>query len=136
MKAADAIKVWKGLVAALETQDFEKIATFFTDDCEYEDIPIGKACHGVKEIIEMVKMVRRSFPDRSWKITSIFSDGNKIATEAVWSGTFKHSDDPKRPATGKRVSLRTVSITELRGGKIHRNRDYYNMLSMTQQLAP
>ncbi len=136
MKADDAIKVMKGMMAALESQDFEKAATFFTDDCEYEDIPLGKVCHGVKEYIEVAKMVRRSFPDRSWKSTSAFSDGNKVATESIWSGTFKHSDDPNRPATGKHVSLRIVSITEIRNGKIHRNRDYYDGLSMTQQLAP
>jgi steroid delta-isomerase-like uncharacterized protein len=135
MKGVDAIIVWKGFVAALETQDFEKTASFFTDDCVYEDIPMGAVCHGVKEFIDIARMVRRTFPDRSWKITSIFSDGNKIATEAVWSGTNTHSDDPARPPTGKHVSVRTVSITDLRDGKIWKNSDYYDGLSVQKQLG-
>jgi steroid delta-isomerase-like uncharacterized protein len=133
--AADAVKIMKGMMAALESQDFEKAATFFADDCKNEDVTVGKVCHGVKEYIDMAKLVRREFPDRSWKLKSAFSDGNKIASETVWSGTFTHSDDPKRPATGKHTNIRCVSITEIRNGKIYRNRDYYDGLSFAKQLG-
>jgi steroid delta-isomerase-like uncharacterized protein len=134
--ATDVIKIMKGMMAALDSQDFEKAASFFTDDLVYEDIPAGKVCHSVKEFIDMAKMVRRAFPDRKWELTSAFSDGRRIASESIWSGTFTHSDDPKRPATGKYASIRCVSITEIRNGKIYRNRDYYDGLSLSQQLAP
>jgi steroid delta-isomerase-like uncharacterized protein len=135
MKATDAIKVMKGMMDALNAQDFEKAATFFTDDLVYEDIPSGHSWHNAKEFIEFAKLARRSFPDRKWEMTSAFSDGNKIATESVWSGTFTHSDDPKMPATGKHVSGQCVSITELRNRKIYRNRDYYDNLAFSQQLG-
>ena len=133
MKPADAINVMKGMMAALEMQDFEKAATFFTDDLVYEDVPSGVVCHSIKEYIDFARVVRRSFPDRSWKMTSAFSDGHNVASETIWSGTFTHSEDPKMPATGKYVSLRCVSITEIRNGKISRNRDYYDGLSSAKQ---
>ena len=41
MKANDAIKIMKDMMAAIEAQDFEKAATFFTDDLVYEDVPSG-----------------------------------------------------------------------------------------------
>ena len=133
--ATDAVKIMRDMMVALESQDFEKAATFFTDDLEYEDVPSNQSWHNVKDYIDFAKGVRRMCPDRKWEMTSAFSDGQKIATESVWSGTFTHSDDPKMPATGKYVSFRCVSITELRNGKICRNRDYYDNLSFSQQLG-
>ena len=135
MKPDEAIAVMKGMMAALEAQDFEKAATYFTEDLVYEDVPSGNLWRGVKEYIEVAKAVRRSFPDRSWKMKLAFSDGKNIATESVWSGTFTHSDDPEKPATGKYVSLKCISITELRDGKICRNRDFYDSLPFLQELG-
>jgi len=133
--ATDGVKIMKGMMDALNSQDFEKATTFFADDLEYEDVPSGMVFHGVKEFISFGKQVRANFPDRKWEMTSAFSDGNKVATESIWSGTFTHSDDPNKPATGKHVTLRCVSITEIRNGKICRNSDYYDGLSMLQQLG-
>jgi len=135
MKGSDAVKVMKGMMEALETQDFEKAASFFTTDLVYEDLPSGHVWRGVKEYLEVAKAIRHSFPDRTWEMKSSFSDGKYIATESVWSGTFTHSDDPEKPATGKYVSGQCVSITELRDGKICRNRDYYDNFTFMQQLG-
>jgi steroid delta-isomerase-like uncharacterized protein len=133
--ATDAIKIMKGMMEASNSQNYEKVASFFTDDCVYEDVPSGKVAHGIKEFINFGKMVHIDFPDHKWELTSAFSDGYRIASESVWSGTFSHSNDPKRPATGKYASIRVVSITEVRNGKIYRNRDYYDGLSFSQQLG-
>ena len=133
--AIDAVKIMKDMMEAGNSQNYEKVASFFTNDCVYEDVPSGKVCHGIKEFINFGKMVHIDFPDHKWELTSAFSDGHRIASESVWSGTFTHSDDPKRPATGKHVTLRCVSITEIRNGKICRNSDYYDGLSMLQQLG-
>jgi steroid delta-isomerase-like uncharacterized protein len=133
--ASDGVKIMKGMMVALDAQDFEKAAKFFADDCVYEDVPMGMITHSAKEFIGFARIVRGNFPDRKWEMTSAFSDGNKVATESVWSGTFTNSDDPKRPATGKHASVRVVSITEIRNGKICKNTDYYDGLSLSQQLG-
>ena len=135
MKADDAIKIMKGMMDALNSQDYEKVASFFADDCVYEDVPSGGVTHSAKEFISFAKMVRVDFPDRKWEMTSAFSDGRKIASESIWSGTFTHSSDPKRTATGKFASIRCVSITEIRNGKICKNTDYYDGLSFSKQLG-
>ena len=124
--ATDAVKIMKGMMDALNSQDYEKAASFFTDDLVYEDVPAGKVCHGVKEVIDMARLVRKHFPDRKWELTSAFSDGRRIASESVSSATFTHSDDPKMPATGEHGTLRSAEIIELRNGKIYRITDYYH----------
>ena len=123
--ATDAAKIMKDMVAAVNSWDFEKTASFVTDDLVYEDVPTGMVFHGIKELADFAKIVHFEFPDRTWELESAFSDGHKIASETVWSGTFTHSSNPERPATGKHASIRCVSITELRNGKICRNSDYY-----------
>jgi steroid delta-isomerase-like uncharacterized protein len=133
--ATDGVKIMKGMMDALNAQDYEKAASFFTDDLVYEDVPSGTVTHSTKEFINFARMVRADFPDRKWVMASAFSDGNKLATESVWSGTFTHSSNPELPATGKFVSIRVVSITELRKGKICKNTDYYDGLSFSKQLG-
>ena len=135
MKPNEAIEVMKGMMDAINSKDFEKATTFFTEDLVYEDVPSGHLWRSAKEYIEIAKAVRRSFPDRKWEMKSAFSDGKYIATESVWSGTFNHSDAPEKPATGKYVSVQCISITELRDGKIYRNRDFYDNLTFMQQLG-
>ena len=131
----DAVKIIEDMIAALNSWDLKKAASYFTDDCLYEDVPLGKVYHGKKEFIDFAMMVRDEFPDRKLELKSAFSDGNRIASETVWSGTFTHSRNPERPATGKQVSIRYVTITELRDGKICRSSDYYDMLSVSKQLG-
>ena len=136
MMVEDAVKIMKDMMAAMNAWDLEKAASFFTDDLVYEDVGSGMVFHGVKEYMDFAEKVRAEFPDRKWEMKSAFSDGHNIATEAVWSGTFTQSViNPDIPATGRHVSIRCVSITELRDGKIYRNRDYYNGLSLQQQLG-
>jgi len=131
----DAVKIIKEFVVAVSSWDFKKASSFFTDDIVYEDVPSGKVCHGIKEYIDFASMVRNEFPDRTWVLKSAFSDGHKVAFETIWNGTFTRSHNPDRPATGKRVTIKCVSIAEIRNGKIYRNSDYYDMLSVTQQLG-
>jgi len=132
----DAVKIMKDMMAAMNSWDLEKAASFFTDDLVYEDVGSGMVFHGVREYLDFAEKVRAEFPDRKWEMKSAFSDGHNIATEAVWSGTFTQSViNPERPATGKYVSVRCVSITELRNGKICRNRDYADYLSFQRQLG-
>ncbi|OGO07390.1 MAG: hypothetical protein A2Y92_05465 [Chloroflexi bacterium RBG_13_57_8] len=133
--AVKAVEIFKNFVQAWNSEDYEKFASFFKDDLVYEDVPSGRVCNNIKELITFSKSLHVDFPDHKWEIISTFSDGNKIASETIWSGTFTHSTDPKVAVTGKHASARGVSITEILNGKIYRNRDYYDGLSLQQQLG-
>jgi predicted ester cyclase len=51
------------------------------------------------------------------------------------SGTMAHSSIPGVPATGKRFSVRAASVMELRNGKIRRETDYYNPMTIMHQVG-
>jgi len=135
MKADDPIKIVKGLNDASNQEDYEKEASFLADDCVYEPVPGDGVFHGKKGFIDFAKRYHKSFPDHKWELKSVFSDGHRIAAEHVSTGTWTYSNDPKMPATGKHISYRGVSIIELCNGKIYRMTDYYDALSLWQQLG-
>jgi steroid delta-isomerase-like uncharacterized protein len=126
---ADTEKIVKDFIEAFNLGDADKAASFFADDCVYEDMAVGEVFHGKKEIIGFFNSIYADFPDYKWELKSIFGTGDRAAYESVFSGTYTHSSDPEIPANGKHVAFRTATIVELRNGKISRVADYYNLPS-------
>jgi len=87
-----------------------------------------------KEIKDFIKATFVWSPDLKFELKSFFSAGGRTASEWVMAGT--HAGElPGIPATGKRFSVRGASIEELRGDKISRHADYYNLVSFLQQVG-
>ena len=124
--ATDAEKTVKDFVEATNSNDMDKAAHLFTDDFVYEDVAQGVTCRSKKELIDFFNSVHSDLPDHNWEVKSIFSAGDRVAFESVWSGTHTHSSNPERLATGKYMELKAATIVELRSGKISRVADYYN----------
>ena len=133
--ANDVEKMMMDYLAATNAHDLEKILTFFTDDCVYDCMPMGKVSHGKKELKDFFSSTFANMPDFKIEAKSGFNTGDWGAVEWVMSGTFAHSNIPGVPATGKSFSVRGASITEFRGGKISRNTNYWNLASMLQQVG-
>jgi steroid delta-isomerase-like uncharacterized protein len=123
------------VIAAWNAHDPDKILSFFSDDVLYEDLAIGKTMHGKQELAEFIKLTLNDIPDFHIEATSLIVSGDWVASEAIMSGTMAHSSIPGIPATGKSFSLRAASIMELSNGKIRRETDYYNAITMMQQIG-
>ena len=130
----DVKKMWEDYHAAWLSYDVERIATFFTDDCVYEDVAMGVVNRGKQELKAFVTCTFAAFPDIKFEDKSFFSSGDCIAIEWVMTGT-QTGDLPGIPATNKSFSVRGASVTELRAGKISRNSDYWNLVSFLQQIG-
>jgi steroid delta-isomerase-like uncharacterized protein len=124
----------KESLVAMNSHDIEKFLTFYTDDCVYEDMAIGKVNHGKEEIRAFFTTMLVQSPDVKIEEKSIFTTGNWAAGEFVLTGT-NTGDTPEIPATGKSFSIRAASIFQLRDGRICRQSDYWNMASFLQQLG-
>jgi steroid delta-isomerase-like uncharacterized protein len=133
--ATENEKIVSALIEASNSENYERMESLLADDFVYEEVATGKICHRAKEFIDFAKLVHSEFPDHKWEAKSIISSGDMAAVEAVWNGTFTNSDDPKRPATNKHATLRSVEIMELRDGKICRFTEYFDLSSMLKQLG-
>jgi len=124
----------KDLVAAWNSHDVEKILSFFTDDCVYEDIVVGKVNHGKEELRAFIKDLLTGAPDVKLELESIVASGDHVSMEWVMSGT-QTGVLLGFPASGKSFSGRGVSVSELMDGKIKKNTDYYDGASFFRQLG-
>ena len=131
----DLEKMAQSYLAAWNAHDVEKILSYFTDDCIYEDFGNGKTAHGKAELKDYCNMLFLDYPDFKLEKKSWFSAGDNTAYEYTASGTHKHSSNPAIPVTGKRFSIPGVSIIEFRNGKIYSKRTYFNQAASLQQLG-
>ena len=135
--ATDIKRMMDEYIKAWNSHDTNKIISFFTDDCIYEDVALGIVHHGIKETTAFVNTMAVDFPDFKLELKSVFGAGDWAGCEWVMSGTHSHalSGMPGIPPTGKTFSVRGASIAQMRKGKISRNSDYYNMATLLQQLG-
>lgn len=102
------------VAAAWSSHNVEKIASFFTEDCLFEDVCCGNSYRGQEAFKAQAKAVIAAVPDLQLKIESVFSEGDWMGGEWIETGT----------QDGKRFSVRGASILVLEKGKIKRESMY------------
>lgn len=115
---------------AWNAHDPDKVASLYTDDVIYEDVPFGEVARGHAELRKMAADFFANVPDLKLEVVTSSSMGNHGSVEWVFSGT-----DVGLYKTRKKFSVRGASVYELRGGKFSGNRDYYDSASMMRQLG-
>jgi steroid delta-isomerase-like uncharacterized protein len=117
-------KIIHELIAAISSHDVEKMASLFTEDCLYEDVALGSVMHGREALKTGYRNLFSSIPDFKLELESLFIADDWVGSEWVMTGT---------PTTGENFSIRGASISQLQGGKIKRNADYYDPASLLWQ---
>ena len=120
--------------AAWNSHDVEKIASYFTDDCVYENLARGESYRGKEQLKTWAKGAFQAIPDFKLDLTSLFSSEDWLACEWVMTGKLT-GDLPGLPATGKAFSVRGSSIVQLKEGKIVRNADYWDLMTFARQVT-
>ena len=132
--ATNVKRIIEDYLAALNAHDVEKIASFFTDDGIFEDVPMGIVHQGKEGVKANFSAEFTAFSDYKVEIKTLFVADDWAAVESVMTATHT-GDFPMLSATGKSVSVRAASIIEMQGDKIKRNTNYFNMASLMQQLG-
>lgn len=134
MATSDVERILDDWATAWSSHDTDKFLALFTDDCIYEDVTFGVVNHGKEELRAFAHGVFTDVPDFKMELTARFVAGPSAGMEWVMSGTHQ-GNFPGMPATGKRFSIRGVTIIELQGGKIRRNSDYWDAATMMRQVG-
>jgi steroid delta-isomerase-like uncharacterized protein len=117
-------------IAAWNSHDPEKMLPLFTDDVTYEYVAFGEVSHGKAEVRKFALAEFEGIPDLELKLVRANIQGEHGTIEWTFSGTDK--DVFK---TGKKFSVRGVSVIDLRGGKILRNLDFYDAATIMRQVG-
>jgi len=130
-KVEKKLEQWAELLSSHDTTSFLDL---FTDDCMYEDVALGVTNQGKTELRSFIEGVFAAMPDFHIDLKTSFVSGDRAAMEWVMSGT--HAGDlPGMPATQKRFSIRGATVAELRGTKIRRNSDYWDLSTFLKQVG-
>lgn len=120
----------KQWIAAWNSHDPEKMLPLFTDDAFYEDVAFGSVNHGKAEIRKFIADEYDGVPDLELKLLRADFRGDHGTIEWTFSGTDKGVFK-----TGKKFSVRGVSVIDLRDGKISRNLDFYDSATIMRQVG-
>jgi steroid delta-isomerase-like uncharacterized protein len=126
----DLLKQW---IEAENSHDVEKVLPLLTDDIVIEDMTFGVVMKGKDDIKQIYPTLFAAAPDFKLEPKAWVTDDKSFAVEIVYSGTQK-GDFPGLPATGKRFSVRTCSFGEFENGQIKGRRDYWDMVTLREQL--
>ncbi len=119
---------------AWSSHDMEQVLALFTDDCIYEDVPLGVVNHGKEELRAFGQGFFDLSPDLELEVTAQSASGSAAHAEWIFSGT-QRAEFMGKPATGKHWSIRGASGFELRDGKIRRCSDYWDLTTFLNQLG-
>jgi steroid delta-isomerase-like uncharacterized protein len=117
-------------IAAWNSHDPDKMLPLFTDDVFYEDVAFGEVSHGSAELRKFFLSETEGIPDLELKLTRANIRGAHGTIEWTFSGT-----DKGVYKTGKKFSVRGVSVIDMRDGKISRNVDYYDAATIMRQVG-
>src|SRR6202795_2760059 len=117
-------------IAGWNSHDPDKILSLFTDDIFYEDVAFGEISHGQADVRKFFLSELECVPDLELKLERADIHGGHGTIEWTFRGTDK--DVFK---TGKKFSVRGVSVIDMRDGKIFRNVDYYDGATIMRQVG-
>jgi steroid delta-isomerase-like uncharacterized protein len=117
-------------IAAWNSHSPDKMTPLFTDDILYEDVAFGEVSHGVAEVRKFAASEVEAVPDLELKLLRANVHDGHGTIEWTFSGTDKGVFN-----TGKKFSVRGVSVIDVREGKIFRNLDFYDSATIMRQVG-
>lgn len=116
--------------AAWNSQDPDKVVAAYSDDIVYEDVPSGTLSNGPAEFRKFGVVTFSGVGDFKIEAVNTWMENGRGVVEWVWSGV-----DKDWFKTGKRFSVRGVSVFEVRKGKISRSKDFYDVAAIMKQVG-
>lgn len=122
-------------IDAWNRHDAAAVAGFFAEDASYTDVALGESLTGREAIARFVEGAAGTVSS-DYSVEKVYglSTDTGYALEWIMKGTHDRSS-PQVPATGRRFSLRGVSVGEREGGRIRRNTDYWNLTELLVQVG-
>ncbi len=117
-------------IAAWNSHTPEKMLSAFTDDVFYEDVAFAEVNHGHTEFSKFAADEFEAVPDAELKLVRASVHDGHGTIEWTFSGT-----DKGLFKTGKKFSVRGVSVIDVRDGKISRSLDFYDSATIMRQVG-
>lgn len=132
--ASTSSRVHRAMVDAAMSRDFDALRAVYHDEYSYTG-PDGVERQGVDAAVEVVRTYTSAFPDFDVSVERQYEPSDEVSImEFRATGTHRAELDGIA-ATNRRVEFRGVNVVEIRDGRIVREREYYDDLTIMQQLG-
>lgn len=121
--------------AAFNAGDWEGMLALLTDDVRH-DINEGPTQHGKDAFRQFLARMDAHYREQVRDLVVMVSpDGQRAAAEFVIEGEYLQTDEGLPAAQGQRYTLPVGAFFELRGDRIARVTNYYNLSDWTRQVG-
>ena len=125
--------VIRAFFEALNRRDHATAQGFIAEHCQWESLGSHTVRVGPAAAIAGLREVTTAFPDWRAELQRVIASGHCVVVEWRTTGTFTNAFRGK-PPNGRRLRRRGCAVAEIEGGKIARYRDYYDRLTLLEQL--
>ena len=133
------INISQGPMLNFNKRDLDGVRSSATADLVWEDVAANRKIEGADQVIEACQVWIVALPDMYATVVNSFVCGaNVVCDETIVRGT--HTGPMQTPAgvipaTGKSVEIRTCRVIEIEDDKVKSIREYYDQMTMMQQLG-
>lgn len=118
--------------------DAKKFADLFTEDAVFNDKSTGQVFRGREEIRGMIEGWYNAFSDFKLKADKIMGSGDNFTVELTATGTHDgelSGPGGDIPASGKKVTVPSCDVIQLKGDKIQSLNCYYAAPVLLSQIG-
>jgi len=133
MAEHESVRVTKDLIALLNAHDIEGYLKHIDPGYTGESENAG-VVHGHDGVRQMLGSMFVAFPDFHVEVEQVIASGDHVVGCAILSGTNTGSFAGMAP-TNRKASWHACNVSELRNGKVIRNRIYADNVSLMRQLG-
>jgi len=118
-------------IDAWNSHNPDTVVALFTDNAVIEDVTLGAVSQGLVEIRKFAVDSFAAVPDIHFDLVDSTLKGGHGTIEWVFSGT----DTGGFGGTGKRFSVRGVTVMDVRGTKLSRETDYWDLATVLKEIG-
>ena len=138
MSEQELINAAKAPTVAYNKKDWSAVKAAITAGFVYDEIGTRRKMDGSDEVIEAWQGWATAFPDSQATFENACVASGKVVLEITWRGRHTgpmQTPGGEIPATGKSIEMRACQSIEIEGGKAKSMRQYFDMMTMMQQLG-
>ena len=114
--------------------DWDAMCALLADEVSH-DLNQGDRQVGRAVFRAFLDRMARSYREQLRDVTVLGNAAGRVATEYIVDGEYLATDEGLPPARGQRYSLPGGAFFEVRGGKIQRVTNYYNLTDWLRQVG-
>jgi limonene-1,2-epoxide hydrolase len=122
---SDNVNIIEEFINCWSELDASKLAAYFTEDGSYYNMP-AQPVTGRDNVEKFIESFTASWTETQWDILNIAAEGDVVFCERL---------DRTKSSNGD-VDLPCLGVFEMRDGKIHVWRDYFDMNTFVKAMTP